>query len=259
MAQSVLRQIPDATALQQRILSLALMRSSSPDYWQEIPHNLPTIYRVPALLGYDPLVGLSGTFRKVDENLKTHLLRSCQEYGVEYVLLPNDFDNPRLSGTAWYASMEKYPPVPKSEVPPVVAAATVLFHNDTLSILRVPDARPLAFAENAPAASLPVKFGTNGFDVDVTSVPGVRVIANFLWYPEMRAEVDGRAINTIADSWQRIAIDVPTDARKVQVRFVPEWGKGFLCATLAALAAIACGFLALRFKVSGVAATTASP
>ena len=259
MAQSVLEHIPNATTRQQRILSLALMRSSSPDYWQEIPHNLPTIYQVPALLGYDPLVGLSATFRKVDENLKTHLLRSCQEYGVEYVFLPNDFDNPRLSGTAWYAPMEKYPPVPRSEVPPVVAAATVLFHNDELSILHVPDAKPLAFAENAPATSLPVKLGTNGFDVDVASVAGTRVIANFLWYPEMRAELDGQVINTRADSWQRIAIDVPTGARKVQVRFVSEWRKGFLCAMLAALAAIACGFLALRFKGSGAAATTASP
>lgn len=258
-ADKMLDQISDARNHTQRIASLGMLRSPGPGYWQEMPHNLPTVYQVPALLGYDPLVELTPSFLKVNEDLKTRLLSSLQEYGIRYVLLPNDFEHPRVSGVPLAGPTENYSPLPRSEVHKMLPETKVLFHDDELSILRVSESKPLAFAENAPFVPLPLQLRANGLDVDVTlTSQGGRVIANFLWYPEMRAEVDGQTVKTTADSWQRIAIDLPSGARKVQIRFVPEWGKGFLCAVLAALMGIACRFLALRANSSEVAARQAS-
>jgi hypothetical protein len=260
-AESILQQIPDASSRKQRIFSLSLMRSSSSRYWEGMPHNLPTVYKIPALFGYDPLVDDLPSFLKVKAELNTQFLQSLREYGAEYVLLPNDFDHPELSlqdPELWVTESES--PVARHQISQVVASGETIFRSDAISILRLSAVKPLAYVEKASSTSLPLEMNAQGFDIDTTTLGrDRRVIANFLWYPEMQAKGDGKRLEVGSDSWQRMAFDVPTGVKKVRVRFVPEWGKGLICATVAALVGIGCGFVALRFNSPAAGAKTVSP
>jgi len=226
-------------------MSLAFERSPYPRYWEELPHNLATIYRLPSLHGYDPLVSLSPRFLKVTKQLENQPLRTLQEYGVEYLIAPVGFNRPNLSGDQANYHVMGSDLMPKAII--VMEQSMPLFADDEISISRIPDPRPLAFREIRPAVSLPLSLEANGFDLDTSSViEGGRVVANFLWYPEIRGEVDGKSVPVASDSWQRIVVDLPRAAKEVRIRFVPPWWKGFAGGGVAAVAGFLIGCFAMR-------------
>jgi len=246
-SESILDQIPDAKASANRIMSITFERSPSARYWEELPHNLATIYRVPSLHGYDPLVSLSPRFLKVTDTLENQPLLTLQEYGVEYLLTPVDFNRPKLSGYRTSYRIERSSQIPWRVIATLIEHSAPVFADDETSIRRIPDPLPLAFPELHPAVSLPLRLRGDGFDVDTSSLAeGGRVVANFLWYPEMRGEVNGKSLPVATDSWQRIIVDLPRPANEIRIRFVPRWWKGFAIGTATAFAGLLLGHFAIR-------------
>ena len=246
-SKSVLDQIPDAKASENRIMSITFERSPSARHWEELPYNSASIYRVPSLHGYDPLVSLSPRFLKVTDTLENQPLLTLQEYGVEYLLTPVDFNRPKLSGYRTSHRIESSSETPGSVIATLMEHSAPIFADDETSIRHIPDPRPLAFPEIRPAVSLPLRLRGDGFDIDTSSLAEKgRVIANFLWYPEIRGEVDGKSLSVAPDSWQRITVDLPRAAKEVHVRFVPPWWKGFASGGVAAFAGLLIGCFAMR-------------
>lgn len=255
-AKPILEQVAGGPVQQHRVMSMTFERSPSPRYWEELPHNMGTIYNVPEFTGYDPLVRYAPVYRKAMELFEKQPLETLQEYGVQYVLGPADFTRAVVSYPGSYRA-ESTCLVPRSVRAKVLQQTHSVYADDELGIRQVPNPRPLAFFEAHPDVSLPLHLRADGFDVDTSAAPpGARVIANFLWYPELQAAVADGHVQVSPDAYQRIRFDVPASAKQVCVRFSPPWWKGFAGAAMVAFAGILLG----RFSVrrSGVATALAS-
>lgn len=248
-ADRLLENIYGRQSVPPRIVSLALLRSRSSRFWEGMPSNFPTVYQVPALLGYDPLVEFTPRFAKVRKAIDTQFLRSLQEYGVEYAFLPNDFEHPRTGGYREAWGLEIATPVRRTQVTQLPEFSQVVFRDEEISVLQVPGTKPLAFPELSPATALPIHLAGNGLDIETTDVPnGGSVVANFFWYPEMHAKADGAPLPITPDSWQRMKMDVPKGTKSLRLRFTPPWWKGFGLGALACGLGFVAGFLGLRNK-----------
>ena len=54
------------------------------------------------------------------------------------------------------------------------------------------------------------------------------LFVNFLYYPEMKASVDGRPISLAADEWNRIVAQTPAGGKALSVRYAPGWRDGLV-------------------------------
>jgi hypothetical protein len=232
-----------------RVMSITFERSPSPRYWEEFPHNIGTVYNVPAFNGYDPLVRYAPEYRKAMERFEKEPVQTLQEYGVEYILAPADFRRPILSAYGGSHHAESTSLIPASVRAKVLAQTELVFVDDEISIRRIANARPLAYLETNPELALPVRLRADGFDLDTSSAPqAARVVANFLWYPESRAEADGRPLVVTQDSYQRIVFDLPASTKQVRIRFAPAWWKGFAIGAFVACAGMLLGYFAVRSR-----------
>ena len=114
---------------------------------------------------------------------------------------------------------------------------------------------PLAFATDRPERALPMHLHCRGADIDVTGLPaGARVTLNFLWYPQMRLDLDGEILSVEKDDWQRIATTLPTAGRTLSLRYEPPWPRTCAVGAAVCLAALLLAWGALRFRETPLAA-----
>ena len=104
---------------------------------------------------------------------------------------------------------------------------------------------PLAFAAGNPRQALPLRFDGAGIDVDVRGLSSASpVVVNFLWYPKMKAAVDGQEVECSRDDWYRITVGVPAGAKVLEIRYRPDWRKGIIFGlTLVGLSLVTAVFL----------------
>lgn len=245
-ATAIMNRVPQARAGMQRVMSFSFDRSPTPKYWEGMPHNLPTVYQIPSIFGYDPLVQWSPYFLNVETRFKQDRIRSLKEYGVGYLMVPN-FDNPMIRDYQLKIHYETASWVQSTELPELLKQDKELFHDDEISIWTLSGSRPLAFSNAMPSVSIPLNVTANGFAMHTSSLPhGGLVTANFLWYPEMRATADGGPVLITTDSWQRMVINVPDGTKQVSVRYIPEWREGVAVGLILALVGFILGCSATR-------------
>ncbi len=243
---AVLRTIAEAKDAHYRVLSYAQFRSRSPRYWESLPSNLATVYEVPAWGGYDPLVEFSPRLLAIAKNLDREGLELWREFGVRYVLVPNDIYRPRFGGYPGVWRLERDTQVP-GKLLSLVQASPVVFHDEEITIHQLADAKPLAFSLRDPATPVPLQLRADGLDLDTSSLrPGEEVTLNFLWRPEMKATANGQPVALRADGQQRMVVQVPSGAENVKIRFVPPWKKGFAAGALLFCVALLAGFVVER-------------
>lgn len=99
--------------------------------------------------------------------------------------------------------------------------------DEVLKVIELPGVAPLAFDAASPAEPLPLRMSAVGLDVDLTPVPQPRrIVANFLWYPDMAATADGKPVAVGQDEWQRMVVPVPANARQIRIRYSPSRAPG---------------------------------
>jgi len=234
---------PDEAGRQQRIMTFAAMRSTDFSYPLAIPHNLPSEYEVPAFYGYDPLVQRFGRYHACLERVLTQPQAALAAYGVRWLLVHR---------TVW-GGWEPQTPNRFERFYPFVELLDTLGKNrqeilpeldEYLKVIEIPDAAPLAFDAAEPSAPLPLHMSVAGLGIGLVPEPEARkIVANFLWYPDIVATVDGSRVEVSEDEWQRIVVSVPAGAKELRIRYSPPRAPGL--------------WIALLLSIVGVVATLA--
>ena len=229
---------PAEAGRQQRIMTFAAMRSTDFSYPLALPHNLPVEYKVPAFYGYDPLVQRFGRYHACLERVLTEPQATLAAYGVRWLLVHR---------TAW-GGWEPQTPNRFERLYPFVELLNTLGTNrqeslpeldEYLKVIEIPDAAPLAFDAAEPSAPLPLHMSVAGLGIGLVPEPETRrIVANFLWYPDIVATADGSRADVSEDEWQRIVVSAPAGAKEIRIRYAPPRTPGIAIALLLSLVGV---------------------
>ena len=221
----------------QRVASMAPWRSICPGYVFGMTLSFPTVYKVPALGGYDPAVEVSPETSRVAERLNTARLDTFRAYGVRWMLVHRLAMHPKLGPNNHLWNFESCKDT--DAVPALVKIASKTTTIGDVTVIEFGDVSPMAFQTSDPSQPLPVELNGRGARVDVSHLAGGEVTVNVMKRPWMVAHADGRRLQTRADAWDRVVVDVPEGAHRLEVTYAPPWGKGFIFGIV--LAAIGIG------------------
>lgn len=225
-------------------------RSIDPTYVYSLAHAWPTLYEVPAILGYDPLVGQSRRSRRVMQRLKDDCEATLRAYGVRWVLIHRTVwqGNPLSPGASrrW-----------ETEVrfdPNAVQFAAVHQPASLQGVVKVGEIRspdPLCFVQGAPERPIPLHLDGRGITANLgRPASGQTLIVNFFADPVLYAYLDGKPAAVRSDPWERIVLDVPPGAEKLELLYQPSWRRGLL---------VGAGLLLLGLAAIPVAARYSAP
>ena len=217
---------------QQRSMALApwLPEWKEPGFVGSLSQNIATIYGVPMLEGYDPLVEKtplnvrlkdrlyrSTTFKRVRQDFDpipiVAPLEALHRYGVRWIILTEGHEE--LKGT--YALDQ------------VITTHTSLrLRLPHTSVFELSGSDPLAFVEDIPEHPLPIAFDATGAKVELGKFSeGGTVVVNLLARERLHAFVDGKPTPITKDAWDRVTVKTQTGAKRLTLRYEPNWGKGF--------------------------------
>ncbi|MDQ2730974.1 MAG: YfhO family protein, partial [Armatimonadota bacterium] len=231
---------------QARIISFAPLRSIRPDYYLALQHNLPTVYDLLSIGGYDPLVEGSPENRALTDLLIKDPVSAAHAYGVKWMIEDSTLiEHPTLTNLN-YHHLETMHGVRVDELYKLKQKTKerepLRFGPVTLWNMGSED--PLAFREGAPADSLLVEMNASGAAIKFYGRKSPdRLVVNILRRPELKAWVDGHRVPITGDRWNRVVVDIPANAHFLEIRDCPDWRRGFIVA--AVLLLLSAGFAAL--------------
>ena len=229
-----------------RLAAIVPLRSPAADYWRGLPHNLASIYRLHDLDGYDPLVQLEPGAHRRQLLIEGLSRQALPEYGVRFVLVHRVAHQPEFSDDPGANWMENYLTMAPNVEKAALSSGRLVYEDQSLKILELPEARPLAFAEKSPQTPLPLQVDGSGASIAVSGLAtGAPIVLNLQWRPEIQAYVNGHLVRTDQDAWGRITFRLPAAATAVRVRYAPPWGSG----ALAGLVLLGTWVLAVRFAM----------
>jgi hypothetical protein len=219
----------DAAQTTGRIASWAPLRSTEPSYALALPHNLPSIYALPAFGGYNPLVQWKTPFLFVRDRLHNDPTGAARAYGVRWFLKHRTADEPVFSPNPCARILER-------QVRYDAEFRQIKFSRvhhwpglPDVAVMELDEVDPLCFVADASKRALPFRCDGAGIDVNLGRPSSASaVVVNFLWYPDITATVDGRVVPCRRDAWYRITVDVPAGAKGLAIRYQPAWRTGIL-------------------------------
>jgi hypothetical protein len=194
-------------------------RCADPEYAFGMNSSLSTVFAVPSIDCYDPIIKFKLAYRVAEAHLKSEPLLAARAYGLRWHFI---FLRPRSSEE----DRKRHAPI-ASAVPPdqfrcVLAEANLRIHS-------LDSVAPLAFALGAPDRSLPLSVDGRGIDVSLGNrSTRSTVVVNFLWLSDIHVYIDGHLGVAAPDSWGRITVRVPPETKMLQVRYEPPWWQGIL-------------------------------
>jgi len=220
---------PQGTQAPHRLASWAPMRSIVPSFALALPLNLPVIYGLPAFAGYSPLVECKSPFLFAKDRLRQDPAAAARAYGIRWFLRHRTCDAPVFSPNPAALGFEMHVEFNSDFKQIKFSRVHELPGLPDLVLMELDHVDPLAFAAGNLRQAMPLRFDGAGIDVDVRGLSSPSpVVVNFLWYPEMKAAVDGREVECSRDDWYRITVNVPTGAEVLEIRYSPDWRKGII-------------------------------
>lgn len=259
---------PASGAPQQRVIPLAPYRHGGEFYGRMPANNLPTVQGLYSILGYDPIVMRSEpaltmlgnlghvetytkrgawmpTFwreRPLDEKERAERIAALRAYGIDTIFsFGSALRPPYAKGELTYIfyrgdqflwqMLEAVRALPEEE-------RTIVSNTNWGVIYRITGADPLAFLERDKPEPQKIEFHTRGADVSlIDAQAGDHLIVNIIDEPGrsfLRVYIDGQPVAHQVDSWKRVRVKLPADAKHVAVRYEPpflKWlvvGAGFI-------------------------------
>ncbi|MEE8546331.1 MAG: hypothetical protein V3T29_11015 [Alphaproteobacteria bacterium] len=232
-----------------RILPIAPSRSAAPGYVASLQHNFPTLFGIPSLTGYDPLLSDTRENRAVAERLLAKPGDAARAYGVRWLVA---FD-PEIVDIGAAYTFEFLSQDQRFLLSRLARLEMTRIARAHYRVYEIEDPDPLAFDKAAPATPLFVNLQANAVVVGLPErLSGQGVVLNFLARPGVRVRADGVALEVTADDWGRVVITPPQGARALELDYRPGWGRGLMAA--AALALIALALMAWLSRRSGARA-----
>jgi hypothetical protein len=100
-----------------------------------------------------------------------------------------------------------------------------------VTLVHVPGSDPLAFASSAPEQSLPIRWSTEGADLDTSGLPaGEAVTLNVLWRPWIRFRQGDRDLASAADRFGRAWTTLSLSGKPLTMRYLPPMRRPLLLA-----------------------------
>jgi hypothetical protein len=222
-----------------RMISWTTRRSISPAFASSLPLDLPMVHETPAFSGYDPLLEWGESYRRAERLLGEKPVEALRMYGVRWHLLSSLLHNRVISPNPEVNAEERSikDDVALQAVMPLLHMTA---HTNDVRLEELADVSPMAFPETQPTLPLPIGAGGNGIKVSLKHwKDGGKIVVNFLWYPQMRAVVDGEAVKVSHDTWGRMVVDVPAGTTSLRIHYAAGWMRGLL----AGLVLIAIGLI----------------
>jgi hypothetical protein len=240
-----------ARAPEGRVLSFGPDRSAAAGYMRFLRHGLPTIYQIPSLCGYDPLVESTEPYKTIARKLREDPVRTAQALGVRWILSGAPSGEPSWpAGTVNYheaaygarARRTKFDPEQAEHLEQAAARRLEL---DGLRVSELSAADGLAFWAGRPMECLSLQWRGDGVDVDLSGRPqGGTLVINVLGRPHWQARADGAVLEIHDDEWHRVHVQVPAGKANLTLRFVPPWAKGWCYGLLLEVFALLTGLVA---------------
>jgi hypothetical protein len=245
-----------ASAPEGRILSFAPDRSAAPGYMRGLRHGLPTVYGVPSLCGYDPLVESTQPYKSIRRKLDEEPVQTARALGVRWILTGGPTSEPSWpEGTINYhwcdqGARARRPKFSLELQQRLEKAGSPRLNLDGLRVSELPDPAPLAFWAEQPRVGPAVRCRANGVDIDVSARPeGGTLVINVLARPQWQALAGDASLGISASEWHRVRVTVPPGTQDVALRFRPPWAVGFRYALVLEGAVLLAGlFLARRVR-----------
>jgi hypothetical protein len=194
--------------------------------------------------GYDPLVESKPKRLACLNALQTDPVAAAKAYGLRWVIIPHFLERP-LPSQVFDENYVHH----GAALQPLRAISRLALDLPTVEIWEVPDVSPLVFVEHEPNRCLPFVFTGSGVSADVSSLAsGGTVVVNFLAWPNMTANVDGKQVPITPDAWRRMTVSVPAGAGRLVVRYSPPWREGIFLGGVLALVAALGGAIASRWS-----------
>lgn len=226
-----------------RILSVAYTYFAEPGYVESLARNFASWYGLSNVHGYDRFVEASEANVREARQWELDPVAAARAYGVRWVIL-------HRSALAWHRLREPFTWHPWLEdahaevIERVTPHATVRLRRPNIIVWELPGADALAFTAS-DRRPLAIELSQTGVAVDVTSAQGA-VVVNYLNRPGIVARVDGAPVPHGEDRWGRIVVQMPADARLLEVRYAPPWGAAAVASAITLLAGIVAAFFARR-------------
>lgn len=231
------RMLPQGEEIPQgRILPIAPPRSMAPDYPFSLSLSLPLVYGILSFDGYDPLTESRPPMRAAWTLLARDPAAALKAYGVRWIIVHRTARVPIYSGNPVLRGMESTPRSGALLNQLLALGAERVLNRPELEVWTLKDSDPMAFPAGHPERALPVSFLGTGIAVNLAALPeGGIVVANFLWYPNVRAMADGREVRCGSDRWGRTAAQAPPGTRHLEIHFGARWNRGLVNAGLVLL------------------------
>lgn len=187
----------------QRIFTVGNEKYRDTQFVSSLPFNVPVIYRMPALHGYDNLSREYMATTRFDRKITEENLYA---YGVKYIFSYRQPLSPSLQGSAGLVDSTNYN-----------------------YLYELKKTLPLAFSKSAPTSPLGLTFTGNGFNLDVSKLqPPCDLVVNFAYYPQFKASADGHDIKVDQDEKGRILVKLSQRASLLEMVYAPDFTSALL-------------------------------
>jgi hypothetical protein len=218
-----------------RVLSVVRERSAADGFMKSLRHCLPTLYRIPALDGYDPIIETTMPVLDMRNQLAKDPVGTAEALGVRWLLSGQLRSEPAWpAGTYNHDYAGDCPRLPKLKYPREMTArlkavGRLRLELDGLEVWELPQPDALAFWQSAPKHCLPLHWWPDRMEIDTSEQPpGERLVVNFLWRRQWHAYAGDQPLPVEEDLWHRMVVMVPPGTQQVTLRFEPPWQRGLV-------------------------------
>ena len=223
----------------------------APEYFSALPQNLPAVYEIPAFWGYDIVIGSKQPLQRAIACLTANPTAAARAYGIRWFLKHRTCSKPVLSLNPRMHKLETFVEFNDNFEKIHFTKRHSLSGVEELEVFELQPVDPLAFRRGEPSVALPLRVDGAGIDVDLGGARSeCSVVVNFAWYPDMKAEVDGQAVECQRDDWCRMLVEVPAGATRLELRYEAPWRRGFFWSGVVATMALGGAYFLQRRDLS---------
>ena len=229
----------------QRGLTISPWKRDHAGFVFSMAQNFATVYELPMLNGYDPLVEASSLNQALERRYKPSHSLTRGSASFQPGLPTEAIESLRRYGVRWICVTDGVQSLDQLRLLEALSGQVTLRYTRLgLQVYELGGGDPLAFVESDPSKSLPLALNANGGTVTLGGATQGPVVVNLLARERLHAFVDGRPIAITKDAWDRVVVAVPLGAKELTLRYEPTWSKGLgLAGGLLLLASLFGGML----------------
>ncbi|WP_309718495.1 hypothetical protein [Armatimonas sp.] len=217
----------------QRGLTISPWKRDHTGFVFSMAQNFATVYELPMLMGYDPLVEASPLTLQMKHRFlpSPALVKGTSNFRA--AIPQNSVEALRRYGVRWICVTDGVQSVDKLLLLEMLSGQVTLRYTRLgLQVYELAGGDPLAFAQSDPSQSIPFTLNATGATITLGSAVSGPVVVNLLARERLNALVDGKPVAITKDAWDRVTVIAPAGTKELTLRYEPAWGKGFVASVI---------------------------